>query len=77
MARLFDCSSGNISLHLKNIFKKDELDEPAVTEDFPATAAGGKNYKIKHYNLDAIIAGYRVNSKQAAATLLPFLPPHC
>ncbi|MDR1317165.1 MAG: virulence RhuM family protein [Spirochaetales bacterium] len=68
MARLFDCSPDNISLHLKNIFKEDELDEKSVTEDFSVTAADGKNYKTRHYNLDAIIAvGYRVNSKRATA----------
>jgi hypothetical protein len=68
MARLFDCSPDNISLRLKNIFKEDELDEKSVAEDFSATAADEKNYKTRHYNLDAIIAvGYRVNSKQATA----------
>lgn len=40
----------------------------SVTEEFSATAADGKNYRVKHYNLDAIIVtGYRVNSKRAAA----------
>jgi hypothetical protein len=66
MAVLFDCTTDNISLHLKNIFKTGELDEVSVTEDFSVTATDGKTYKIKHYNLDAIIAtGYRVNSKRA------------
>jgi hypothetical protein len=66
IARLFDCSSDNISLHLKNIFNEGELDENATTEDFSAVASNGKTYIIKHYNLDAIIAvGYRVNSKRA------------
>jgi hypothetical protein len=66
MAKLFDCSADNISLHLKNIFNEGELDEKAVTEDFSATASDGKTYKTKHYNLDAVIAvGYRVNSRQA------------
>jgi hypothetical protein len=68
MAKLFDCSPDNISLHLKNIFAEGELDEKSVTEDFSVTASDGKNYKTKHYNLDAIIAvGYRVNSKRATA----------
>ena len=68
MAALFDCSTDNISLHLKNIFVEGELDEISVTEDFSVTAADGKNYKTKHYNLDAIIAvGYRINSKRATA----------
>lgn len=63
---LFDCSVDNISLHLKNIFKTGELDENSVAEDFSITASDGKNYKTKHYNLDAIIAtGYRVNSQRA------------
>lgn len=66
MAVLFDCSTDNISLHLKNIFKEGELVENAVTEEFSATASDGKNYKTKHYHLDAIIAvGYRVNSHRA------------
>jgi len=68
MATLFDCSTDNISLHLKNIFKENELDENSVAEDFSVTASDGKNYWTKHYNLDAIIAvGYRVNSKRATA----------
>ena len=67
MGTLFDCSTDNISLHLKNIFKENELDEISVTEEFSATASDGKTYKTKHYNLDAIIAvGYRVNSRRAA-----------
>lgn len=66
MAVLFDCSVNNISLHLKNIFKSGELDENSVAEEFSVTASDGKNYKTKHYNLDAIISvGYRVNSKRA------------
>ncbi|WP_302304816.1 virulence RhuM family protein [Culturomica massiliensis] len=68
MAILFDCSTDNISLHLKNIFKEEELDESSATEEFSVTASDGKSYKTKHYNLDAIIAvGYRVNSKRATA----------
>lgn len=66
MAELFQCSTDNISLHLKNIFKDGELEEKSVTEEFSATASDGKQYRTKHYNLDAIIAiGYRVNSRQA------------
>ncbi len=66
IALLFDCSTDNVSLHLKNIFNSGELDQNSVTEEFSATANDGKNYKTKFYNLDAIIAvGYRVNSKQA------------
>ena len=66
MALLFDTSTDNIGLHLKNIFKDGELLETSVTETYSVTASDGKNYQVKHYNLDAIIAvGYRVNSKRA------------
>lgn len=66
MAELFDCSTDNIGLHLKNIFKSGELQENSVTEKFSATASDGKNYMTKFYNLDAIISvGYRVNSTRA------------
>ena len=66
MTELFDTSKQNISLHLKNCFEEDELDEKAVVKEFLTTAADGKNYRTKFYNLDAIIAvGYRVNSKKA------------
>jgi hypothetical protein len=68
MAVLFDCSTDNISLHLKNIFSDGELNSEAVTEEFSVTASDGKNYRTKHYNLDAIIAvGYRINTKRATA----------
>ncbi|MCM1233741.1 MAG: virulence RhuM family protein [Ruminococcus flavefaciens] len=63
MAQLFDCSTDNIGLHLKNIFACGELDAEAVTEKSSATASDGKKYTMKFYNLDAIISvGYRVNS---------------
>ena len=66
MASLFDCSTDNIGLHLKNIFKSGELIEDSVTEKISATAADGKNYLTKFYNLDAIISiGYRINSFRA------------
>ena len=67
MAELFGCSTDNISLHLKNIFKSGELDQNSVTEKYSVTAADGKNYKTKFYSLEAIIAvGYRVNSQRGS-----------
>ena len=66
MAELFDCSTDNISLHLKNIFADGELEKKAVTEKISATASHGKNYLTQFCNLDAIISvGYRVNSRRA------------
>lgn len=63
MAQLFDVSTDNVGLHLKNIFADGELEEKSVTEESSVTAADGKNYLTKLYNLDAILAvGYRVRS---------------
>ena len=69
MAELFDCSSDNISLHLKNIYQDGELQENATAEDFSVVQSEGNRQVsriIKLYNLDAVISvGYRVNSRRA------------
>lgn len=69
MAEVFDTSTDNISLHLKNIYKTAELDESATTEDFSVVRQEGNRKvrrQLKHYNLDAVISvGYRVNSHHA------------
>ncbi len=66
MAELFTVEIPAISKHLSNIFESGELDENAVISILETTAEDGKVYKIKYYNLDAIIAvGYRVNSHRA------------
>lgn len=66
MGMLFDCSTDNIGLHLKNIFASGELVKDSVTEKISATASDGKNYMTQFYNLDAVISvGYRVNSIRA------------
>ncbi len=69
MAELFQTSSDNISLHLKNIFADGELTETGTTEDFSVVRKEGSRQvkrKLKHYNLDAIISvGYRVQSLTA------------
>ena len=66
MSKVFECTTDNISLHLKNIFVEKELDKNSVTEKCSLTADDGKNYNTTIYNLDAIIAvGYRINSKKA------------
>jgi hypothetical protein len=63
MAELFDATKQNISLHLKNLIEDGELDESSVVKDSLTTAADGKRYQTRLYNLDAILAvGYRVRS---------------
>jgi prophage maintenance system killer protein len=68
MAELFDTSTDNVGLHLKNIFADLELEEAATTEDFSVVQTEGRRRvrrQVKHYNLDAIISvGYRVNSRR-------------
>jgi hypothetical protein len=65
LANLFKKTKQNISLHARNIFKEGELDEHAVVKESLTTAADGKEYLTKYYNLDVIISvGYRVKSKQ-------------
>jgi hypothetical protein len=66
LAELFTVKVPAINKHLKNIFTDGELTEDPVVSILETTAADGKKYKTKYYNLDAIIAvGYRVNSYQA------------
>jgi hypothetical protein len=63
MAELFQTSVPNISMHIRNVFAEGELQMDSVVKDFLTTAADGKNYQTKHYNLDVIISvGYRVKS---------------
>ncbi len=63
MVELFQSSKANISEHITHIFDEGELDENSVVRNFRTTAEDGKNYNVKHYNLDVIISvGYRVKS---------------
>lgn len=69
MADVFDTSTDNIGLHLKNIYREGELEEDTTTEESSVVQKEGSREvkrRVKLYNLDAIIAvGYRVNSKKA------------
>ncbi|HDL3045817.1 TPA: virulence RhuM family protein, partial [Mannheimia haemolytica] len=66
LAELFDTSVQNISEHIKNILKDKELDENSVIKDYLITAQDGKNYQVKHYSLEMILAiGFRVRSPRA------------
>ena len=66
MAALYDVSVPAINQHLKRIFSDNELDEEAVVKPYLITAADGKNYQTKHYNLQAIIAvGFKIENERA------------
>lgn len=69
MAKLYDCSSDNIGLHLKNIYNDLELDRNSTTEEFSVVQKeGNREVKriVKYYNLDAVISvGYRVSTDRA------------
>jgi len=63
LAKLFDTTKQNISLHIKNILEEGELLEDSVVKDSLTTATDGKNYRTKLFNLHMILAvGYRVRS---------------
>ncbi|MEX2410883.1 MAG: virulence RhuM family protein [Candidatus Paceibacterota bacterium] len=65
MTELFQTSKQNISLHINNIFDEGELEPDSVVKEYLTTAADGKKYSTKHYNLDVILAvGYRVRSER-------------
>ena len=65
IAELFATSIPNISMHITNIFKENELDKNSVVKDYLTTANDGKNYNVAHYSLEMILAiGFRVRSKR-------------
>jgi hypothetical protein len=66
MATLYDVTVPAINQHLKRIFVDNELDEAAVVKHYLITAADGKNYRVKHYSLQAIIAvGFKIENERA------------
>ena len=66
MSTLYDVTVPAINQHLKRIFADRELEEAAVIKDYLITAADGKNYQVKHYNLQAIIAvGFKIENERA------------
>lgn len=81
IAELFETTIPNVNIHINNILEEGELEGDSVIKDYLITAADGKNYKTKHYNLDMILAiGYRVRSPRgtqfrrfATQTLREFL----
>lgn len=65
LAALFDTSKQNIGLHIANILKDRELDANSVVKDYLTTAADGKEYSVKFYSLEMVLAiGFRVRSKR-------------
>ena len=85
IAELFGTTKQLISYHLGNIFKDGELEQNSVVKEILTTAADGKNYRVKFYSLDAILAvGYRVSSAKAVkfrqwatATLKEYVKSFC
>ena len=68
IAYLFGTQRPAVTKHLGKIFKSGELEENSVCSILEHTAADGKKYQTKFYNLDAILSvGYRVNSRNATA----------
>jgi hypothetical protein len=49
LAELFDTSVPNISMHIYNILKENELQANSVIKDYLTTAQDGKNYNVTFY----------------------------
>ncbi len=65
LAELFDTSVPNISMHISNILKEQELESTSVIKDYLTTASDGKEYNVTFYSLEMILAiGFRVRSKR-------------
>ncbi|NML65100.1 death-on-curing protein [Hymenobacter sp. RP-2-7] len=65
LTELFETTKQNVSLHIRNIFKEGELEEAISVKESLTLIPDGREYSIKHYNLDVIISvGYRVKSKR-------------
>ncbi len=65
LAKLFDTAVPNISIHVSNILKENELDRLSVIKDYLTTAPDGKEYNVTFYSLEMILAiGFRVRSKR-------------
>jgi hypothetical protein len=66
MAELFDVSTDNVGLHLKNIYEDGELTRESTTEESSVVQTEGTRQvqrPVTLYNLDAILTvGYRVRS---------------
>lgn len=63
LVKLYNSSKSNISEHIKHIFEEGELDENTTVRKFRTVASNGRNYNMKYYNLDMIVAiGFRVRS---------------
>lgn len=68
MAELFNTTKQNVSLHTRNLFREGELAEPTSVKESLTIIPDGREYAVKHYNLDVIISvGYRVKSKRGTS----------
>lgn len=64
MAELFDTTRNNITMHINNIFKENELEENSVSKDSLLTASDGKNYKTKYYNKELLLLTIHLHNQQ-------------
>ena len=68
MVELFSTTKQNISLHVRNVFRKGELSEETTVKESLTVIPDGRQYTVKYYNLDVIISvGYRVKSKRSTS----------
>ena len=68
MTLLFETTKQNVSLHINNIFKEEELSPISTVKEYLTVQQEGNRMikrNQKYYNLDVIISvGYRVKSRR-------------
>lgn len=68
LAQVYGVEVPNIAYHLRKIFEDAELDKGSVVKEILITGSDGKNYTVKHYNLQVIIAlGFKIDNEKAIA----------
>lgn len=69
LGELFDTTRNNITIHLQDIYRTNEMEEKSTSKEFLLVQKEGNRdvkRKVKYYNLDVVISvGYRVNSDRA------------
>ncbi|MBQ6141257.1 MAG: virulence RhuM family protein [Kiritimatiellae bacterium] len=66
LAAVYGVEVPNIAYHLRKLYEDAELDKASTIKEILIVAENGKNYNVKHYNLQVIIAlGFKIDNERA------------
>ena len=66
LAAVYGVEVPNIAYHLRKLYEDAELDKASTIKEILIVADNGKNYNVKHYNLQVIIAlGFKIDNERA------------